>query len=133
MSNEPIKPALSESEWAARRFDRENEAIVQHEYDGTPWVATCYAQSADLDEDILKVSDAVFGPAAIPALISLANAALPDGSPYKLTWEMVDDLRSEAERGEFAERTSDNARFSSIDPRTARRMADTIAALLPPR
>ena len=59
------------------------------------------------------------------ALMALANAALPDGDPRKLTARAVDDLR-------YAWRVvAMDSRAADVAERL-RALADTIAALLPP-
>src|SRR5690606_31579793 len=56
------------------------------------------------------------------ALVALLNAALPDDDPRKLTWAMVDAIRSAAWGAE-----------SQDEEDTALAAANAIAALLPPR
>lgn len=65
---QPIEPALSPDEW-------ENPADVGY---------------FDWDSGIVDVSADAFRPAKLPAkLIALANAALPDSDPRKITRETV--------------------------------------------
>jgi hypothetical protein len=64
----------------------------------------------DPDGEIVSVS----GPAEVLALMALANDALPNGDPRKITVECVQRLRAG-------------------DPATVLQLADVLAALLPGR
>lgn len=81
---------MTAAEWGERGFVRDNETITLHEQDGTPFPAACYGQAASSDEPgHLSISDTEWGPKAIPALIALANAALPDDDKRKITRERL--------------------------------------------
>lgn len=86
----PIAPALTAEQWA--------ELASPHDYVVIPNLdaGEFDAWLDPLDglslrgwhvDGTLDVSSA-----SVPALIALANAALPDGDPRKITQEMVDDL-----------------------------------------
>jgi hypothetical protein len=104
-----IEPALTEEEWA-----NNGEDVVGGYLD---W------ESGVIDTSGTYVSR---GPRFIPALIALANAALSDSDPRKITREMVDDLRMAASglRHEYGSVDEDAA---SVD-----RVSDVLESYLPP-
>jgi len=66
------------------------------------------------------------------ALIALANAALPDGDPRKITWAMVDALLC------VVQQDTDAQRWGPFDGEIegaagCQRLADALASYLPPR
>ena len=69
---------------------------------------------------------------SLPQAIAIANAALPDTDPRKITRDWVIALRAEAERGRRADVRGDNAGFSAIDPDTADQIANALESYLPP-
>lgn len=112
----PIENALTPGEWAALRAEQRwpgaysTFVTVQ---DGRLYVGNVpNSLPTDATEPVDVVAMYVaYRADQIPALMALANAALPSDSPYKLTWEMVDALRAHEER----------------------HFANVIASLLPPR
>lgn len=89
MTDTPIEPALSREEWAKRgRWPFSTEA-GQLEVTLSDWV---YDEPGG-DEYEVALSHTCT-PQDLPALIALANAALPDDDPRKITREMVGDLDS---------------------------------------
>lgn len=132
-----IPPALSAEEWTAYGFRRENETIVQHEGDGRAVELLCYDQAAWLSENMVTISDTEWGPRALPGLIALANAALPDDDPRKITWAMVDAIRKSSHDIEAEHDTPGSPlyddyvlweQFTALDG-----SADVLASYLPPR
>lgn len=94
---DPIEPALTPEEWK-----NEGDPVV----DGY----------IDWDTQIVDVrSRALDDKRFIPGLIALANAALPDDDPHKITREMVRLLRDTAEEYDY------------LTP-----IADALASYLPP-
>lgn len=79
--NIEIAPALEPEEWKHRRSGSVSIDYVDGE---THIVVT------DPDGEIVSVS----GPAEVFALMALANAALPDGDPRKITREAVQLLEA---------------------------------------
>ena len=77
-----IAPALGSEEWKHRRCG----AVSLVHLDETHIVVT------DPDGEIVSVS----GPAELFALMALANDALPDGDPRKITRELAQQLRADA-------------------------------------
>jgi hypothetical protein len=128
--NETVEPAMSEAEWEAGRVSRADETLVGFEHDGSPFTFQCVGQQAELANGALVVSRTIWGPRSIPALIALANAALPVDDPRKITREWVAALYEEVARGDAAERLGDNAGNFAIDPALARRMVAVLASYL---
>jgi len=95
-----IAPALEQQEWKDLRCGC---IAIDQVGDETHIVVT------DPDGEVVSVS----GPQELFALIALANAALPDGDPRKITAGWVERIRN----GNAAERAA---------------IADALAALLPP-
>lgn len=118
-----MEPALTPEEWELGAFRRKDETVVLHEKDGTAFNASCYLQGAEYSEHVMTISDSEWGPKAIPALMAVANATLPDGDPQKFTQKDVDDLKSMAVR-EMA---------VWAEPAICERIAAKIEVLLPPR
>jgi hypothetical protein len=77
-----IAPALEPEEWRHRRCG----AVSLDRVDAETHVVV-----RDPDGEIVSVS----GPAEVFALMALANAALPDGDPRKITRELTQQLRAE--------------------------------------
>lgn len=125
---EAVGPTLTPDEWQRLSFDRdtpERETVTAHETDGTSFDAAVYGQRAELDGNMLTISDTEWGPRAIPALIALANAALPDDDLRKITRERVAELRSalgcfQADRGRLP------------DDAATERFLDALESYLPP-
>jgi hypothetical protein len=115
--SDPIQPALSAEEWAKNLNDR-----------GGLEIQAFPEESSISIQDWGAMSGVTVGSEDLPALIALANAALPDSDPRKITREMVDGLRREADRAEYADRVGDNAGMTDLD---ARRIADVLASYLP--
>lgn len=111
--SEKIEPALSAGEWTRAEIDDDGSAL--RIVDGR-LVNEAWGQPVDR-------------PAAV---IALANAALSDSDPRKITREWVKALRDEAERAEYTERVQDNAGYSAIEPTLARQIADALESYLPP-
>jgi hypothetical protein len=104
---DPIPPALTAEEWAAA-YARETDASL-----GFHPLHTELVQAAD------------FGRYAQAA--ALANAALPDGDPRKLTHEDLEELRDLMQPG------SDAALRHAETQAALGRITAKLAALLPPR
>jgi len=117
-----IPPALTAEEWANSEFaSHYGLATTSLEVDHKGRV---FAHSEMADEDIVVIlNEAVDARAVLPKFIALANAALPDGDPRKITWAMVDELREWA--------------TGFDDPRpgqeTLAAIADALGSYLPPR
>jgi hypothetical protein len=95
MMTDRLEPALSEEEWA-------------RVHDGT-------ARWAVLD----------MAPEVQRKMIALANAALPDDDPRKITWEMVTVIREAAHVPQHDGATWEDERVT--------RIADTLESYLPPK
>lgn len=116
-----IRPALTPEEWESVRFDS-----IFHKGDGPlTGVGISYTNGTLRTGRLCNA----FAPVA---LVALLNHALPDGHPLKITREDVVQLQAEAVRARFAESTGDNAGMSRIDCGDMERLADKLAALLPP-
>lgn len=102
-----IKPALDETQWAAWR---EGRTIELERFPGGR-AAIHPAQYRELRYAAEHMA--------------LNNAALPDDSPYKLTWADVALLRDEAHEWETHSGFGEQGR-------AIQRLAALIAALLPP-
>jgi len=107
-----IAPALAANEWKDRRCG----AVSVHDVDEETHVVL-----TDPDGEMVSVS----GPAEVFALIALANDALPDGDPRKITRETVRLL---------VQLTTDTwAGHRATDQRDSlARLARSLEALLPP-
>lgn len=109
-----IEPALTAEEWRDGEFDSHyvnTPTSLQIDHKGRVF-ATSDPDGDDRASVILNESHDF---AALYKLIALANAALPDGDPRKITREIVDQLRST--RGEYLD-------FSAF--------GDALASYLPP-
>jgi hypothetical protein len=115
-----IAPALTPEQWA--NAFREVPGTIGPGYavsDNDDWRYTIRAY--DVGEVSIEVPDgqgADIGPGHIPALIALANAALPVGNPYKITREDVETIRAA---------TGSHDWYVALE-----RIAGQLAALLPP-
>lgn len=109
MSDE-ITPALSAEEWAQREAVRASTEISA--LDGSVMLVDPDAPSTVVLAE------------GVPALMALANAALPDGDPRKLTREDVALIRGERFGG-FKDDAP--ALWRAVDA-----LAAKLAALLPP-
>src|SRR5687767_949169 len=80
----PAAPALTPDEWKARRAERNVDGCDVTIEVGSGELAVRYtADAAGVDAIGIPTK-------AIHALVALANDALPDGDPAKLTRSMVD-------------------------------------------
>lgn len=108
-----IEPALSAEEWA-RAMSPGRPVFV-----GTPNAISDAIGDRILDNyghfEGLSDGDA-------PALIALANAALPDDDPRKITHQMIDDIRESMDYIEVERHIE-----------TIGRIADALESYLPPR
>lgn len=112
-----IPPALTPEEWRARTdgsefalphvFEDERGRRVRYYVD----YGNTYGGYESLSGD------------GLPEMIALANAALPDGDPRKLTW---DDVRM------LEELASEPADGFTVPAEKIRNLASRVAALLPP-
>ena len=101
MTDSPIEPALTPEEWHILRLRSAGKMIGE--------TVRGFLVFDQYKEDQV-------------AAIAVANAALPDSDPHKITWAMVDDLR------EVDGRLDDDA----LRPLVVR-IADVLASYLPPR
>ena len=110
MTNETkIQPSLTPEEWAKGSADRGLYGVDWQRHPDSP-IALFIADASE--------TTSVDRP-ALPALIALANAALPDDSPYKMTQQDVRCLEIAAQ--------------SALDyGDQVIRIAAKLAALLPP-
>jgi hypothetical protein len=132
MTDETIPPALSADEWAAREVVRQTQAaefsFVQFDPDG--WLAIGARRLERQEPDGLRVGGQS---TIVPALMALANDALPDGDPRKLTRADVEalDIAVQYDEGLCFEHGSighdDAMRHARLHA-----LAAKIAALLPP-
>lgn len=107
-----IAPALEPEEWAERRSGVVSlDAVFNSEY----------VVIQDADGDRVTVS----GPNEIFALIALANDALPDGDPRKITHADVAELEKASGQIEYDPLHFDTVRIG--------RLAQALAAMLPPQ
>lgn len=123
--SDDMHSVLSTEEWSARSAQRSFSESVSINRDGT-----------------LAIDIGDWRAENLPALIALANAALPDDAPHKITWQMVDRLRIAEGHRKTCPRymmLSDYEGDSSVPPcdclavENANHVADILASLLPPR
>jgi hypothetical protein len=119
MSDE-IPPALSPEEWA----DVESNEIGSSVYRPGVYCTHLFPRhrvnfAGGDDDGVIQV-----GNDDAPFVMALANAALPDGSPYKITRDDVEEI------GEAYEHYRD---MQAPGYRAFQRLAAKLAALLPPR
>lgn len=122
MSGE-LRPALTPEDWGKRSHNNQETGVGV-------W----------LDEDGLGTGCDPFGaetthvrdPGDLAAVIALANAALPDDSPYKITHDLVDFLRSAAHDAEARYDNTDEVADLEL-ARQLERWVGALGALLPPR
>jgi hypothetical protein len=108
-----IAPALEPEEWQHRRC---GQLAVTHVGDEVHVVVR------DPDGEIVSVS----GPEALFALMALANDALPDGDPRKITVSTVELLGALTRDMWYGHRAVEQQRALTL-------LAQSLAALLPPR
>lgn len=75
MSDE-VTPALTPEEWSKRKADRGHSIFGVYDVDGSSYLSVC---NDDWD------TSSGHAPETLPSIIALANATLPDASPYKIT------------------------------------------------
>lgn len=109
-----LRPALTPEEWAQGFVDWG----LMHAHRGVTLNKHGGVEVYD-DTDSADVA-----PNELPSLIALANHALPEGHPGKLTWEDVEAV-TDAARGQEHEFNQSDARLDAL--------AAKLAALLPPR
>lgn len=113
-----IEPALRKREW--------KECIRDAAEMGWPLWEEMYAESARIEKIILDdAGNYVANPDCSFAVMALANAALPDDDPRKITREDVAWLNDAAQH-------LDRLRLVDDDAADAQRLAAKLAALLPP-
>jgi hypothetical protein len=100
---DPIPAALTPEQWAERT------AVDQTREDGVPYI---------YDGEFGVGVDTYFMPVDPAEAIALANAALPDTDPRKITREMVDRLKSLIQPGEDDEQAFLDALKSYLPPKT---------------
>jgi len=124
MSDE-IRPALTADEWAKTSFIRPDSTFTAYGSDGRVFEAAAYNMAAEcLPDSELDIGDTIWTGEPVASLIALANYALPDDSPYKITQADVELIRDSAE--EF--------RVSwPVGERGLLAVAAKLAALLPPQ
>lgn len=117
-----IAPALTPEEWAEAE---DGELVIRTPYSARiPSGGYLNLNTAAADGyEVITTAD-------LPALMALANAALPDDHPGKLTWEQVERLR------ELAKDVEAEWPYEHEGPRDAgflRALAAALGSLLPPR
>lgn len=114
--SDPTAPALSAEEWAKREF-AEGDISFDATMGRFTVVMDTWSDYGSTDRDVKR----------LPALIALANAALPDTDPRKITREMVAQLRRAAD-------LMCEAKWGVLEPEgnTVARIADALASYLPP-
>jgi hypothetical protein len=114
-----IEPALTAEEWKQRIV-----GYLEDYEDGVPYVK---------DGEFGVGGDTYFGTVNPVQAIALANAALPDDDPRKITREWVIDIRDIADSlaGEIAEWVGDSPRTEAQIARL-RGYADALESYLPP-
>src|SRR5689334_156495 len=117
-----IPPALTPEQW--RDAFREVPGTLGPGYavtDGGTWQYTMRGfDTGEVSIEAPDGRDADIGSRHLPALIALANAALPENDPHKLTRDDVSLL--ESARQDLAGKVADDVRA----------LAAKLAALLPP-
>lgn len=126
MNDSKIEPALTEKQWGPMP-PRIGTFVLGEPDDRFGAQVSISPSEITIQDDWGESADAP--PAAV---IALANHALPDDDPRKITREWVEALRAEAKRGQYAERVGDNAGFSAIDPALASQIANALESYLPP-
>ncbi len=111
--SDTLRSALSAEEWTTGALS-ERESMSAY-LDGTEGFRLVTSNNE-------SGSAAIFEPSELPGLIALANAALPEGSPHRITRADVTMLREAAD--------NDHAAYEHYDRLTA--LADKLAAFLPP-
>lgn len=110
-----LNPALSADEWD-----------VHHRYRDRPLSQISYSQLSSGKTIVVVISDdgraVLEDPEAMVAAVAIANAALPDDSPYKIQGGHVAALRRAAKLLSTAPATADQL----IE------LANALSALLPP-
>lgn len=122
MSDE-LKPALTPEEWR----DAEVRPAFAQARDRNPAADAIFQFYADKYgyADYLKQDD-------LPKVIALANAALPDDSPYKITPLDVERLRNAARSMRAGIPVPAFAPLDYLTTGDLLRLADKLAAILPP-
>lgn len=120
--SEPITPALTAEEW------RITSAAVARDF----------AITALKNEFKDEYGECMLAePLSLPAVIALANTALPDADPRKITWAMVDALRNLFESSDFLAYEEPGHRADHEETKRVGDLAyqclDAIASYLPPR
>lgn len=124
-----MEPALTPEEWAERRIAPLScdEIAIYDDGDGLEFATYPDATARAARKGLLgKYKLAIWDDAGIAGLIALANVALSDDSPYKITRADVDRLlliAAEIRRG----------LAYGPDAVDLERLARKLAALLPPR
>ena len=124
-----IEPALSASEWKDQRALRPEGTAV--------WPISYNREHPGLHVPVTAaVSFHVSKPPALVAVIAIANAALPDSDPRKITRDMVTLLRRIAYTEvaeEDGEGSYDSANlFEGKEMDALMELADALASYLPP-
>lgn len=133
-----IPPALDSEEWASHETLRGFDGSVVRIGMGAVVVGDVPRRAgvlfAKLNNGIAEYPLPVIEGAALPALIALANAALPDDDPRKITWRRVGILRAAIQRilgevqGDDLDSKLSRAGLYELDA-----LADALQSYLPPR
>lgn len=91
MTDTPIEPALTETGWKRMEYEPQEYWTVKIRL-------TQEYGDGDLALEVVTPADFVLHPKDLPALIALANAALPDTDQRKIKRHDVDLLRSAVDR-----------------------------------
>lgn len=121
-----VQPALTPDEWARNAVHFSEGDFYGARIDGPPSQMCLTLDVFDADRSADMRSDEV-AVANLPALIALANAALPDGHPAKITREWVALLREVALTHEAE---SGDDWHDDVAP--IRAIADALESYLPP-
>lgn len=128
-----IPPALTFEEWEAQTRQSpslgESEQIFVDRRDG---VAYFGVRAHDTWRGQPYTGAVLASPRTMRAAIALANHALPDDDPRKITWAMVDAIREVVKNADFADRVGDNAAIIT-NADVLERIADALASYLPSR
>ena len=137
MSDETIAPALTPEEWASRTAKRPEPRQPRDEH-----IRMCAHVSAitltesysDETGEEFDCNDLGVNVPGIPALIALANAALPDSDPRKITRAWADDLRTAAYQAREWARECPESEWAPTHALADRfeLMAAVLASYLPP-